>query len=150
MFSMCSELTPRAPIPDTRIPQLMQPCLLQTIDFVRMVAEQRCNYRLLSWFFLDPPGMQCLFNRCCFRLLTSSSSTLPRPYILARNSSGDLRLHISMRPFLISLFLQNDWQIINKITIYLCLGTGRRFSIAGEGDSSLSHLLCSARVSVRA
>ena len=25
MFSMCSELTPRAPIPDTRIPQLMQP-----------------------------------------------------------------------------------------------------------------------------
>ena len=23
---MCSELTPRAPIPDTRIPQLMQPC----------------------------------------------------------------------------------------------------------------------------
>ena len=26
MFSMCSELTPRAPIPDTRIPQFMQPC----------------------------------------------------------------------------------------------------------------------------
>ena len=26
MFSMCSELTPRACIPDTRIPQLMQPC----------------------------------------------------------------------------------------------------------------------------
>ena len=25
MFSICSELTPRAPIPDTRIPQLMQP-----------------------------------------------------------------------------------------------------------------------------
>ena len=25
MFSMCSELTPRARIPDTRIPQLMQP-----------------------------------------------------------------------------------------------------------------------------
>ena len=25
MFSMCSELIPRAPIPDTRIPQLMQP-----------------------------------------------------------------------------------------------------------------------------
>ena len=26
MFSMCSELAPRAHIPDTRIPQLMQPC----------------------------------------------------------------------------------------------------------------------------
>ena len=30
MFSMCSELTPRARIPDTRIPQLMQPCLQQS------------------------------------------------------------------------------------------------------------------------
>ena len=28
---MCSELTPRARIPDTRIPQLMQPCLQVTI-----------------------------------------------------------------------------------------------------------------------
>ena len=27
MFSMCSELTPRARIPDTRIPQFMQPWL---------------------------------------------------------------------------------------------------------------------------
>ena len=27
MFSMCSELTPRAPVPDNRIPQLMQPCV---------------------------------------------------------------------------------------------------------------------------
>ena len=27
MFSMCSELTPRAPIPDSRIAQFMQPCL---------------------------------------------------------------------------------------------------------------------------
>ena len=26
MFSMCSELTPRAPVPDNRTPQLMQPC----------------------------------------------------------------------------------------------------------------------------
>ena len=26
MFSMCSELTPRAHVPDNRIPQLMQPC----------------------------------------------------------------------------------------------------------------------------
>ena len=31
MFSMCSELTPRAPIPDTRIPQLMQPCLCRPL-----------------------------------------------------------------------------------------------------------------------
>ena len=32
MFSMCSELTPRARIPDTRIPQLMQPCLLDVLN----------------------------------------------------------------------------------------------------------------------
>ena len=31
MFSMCSELTPRAPVPDNRIPQLMQPCLEQFV-----------------------------------------------------------------------------------------------------------------------
>ena len=31
MFSMCSELTPRARIPDTRIPQFMQPCLKANI-----------------------------------------------------------------------------------------------------------------------
>ena len=30
MFSMCSELTPRARIPDTRIPQLMQPWRQET------------------------------------------------------------------------------------------------------------------------
>ena len=36
MFSMCSELTPRAPIPDTRIPQLMQPCLVEYWQFVVM------------------------------------------------------------------------------------------------------------------
>ena len=29
MFSMCSELTPCAHIPDTRIPQLMQPCHME-------------------------------------------------------------------------------------------------------------------------
>ena len=28
---MCSELTPRAHIPDTRIPQLMQPCLTKAL-----------------------------------------------------------------------------------------------------------------------
>ena len=29
MFSMCSLLTPSARIPDTRIPQLMQPCFTE-------------------------------------------------------------------------------------------------------------------------
>ena len=37
MFSMCSKLTPRAPIPDSRIAQFMQPCYIssQTISIPR-------------------------------------------------------------------------------------------------------------------
>ena len=29
MFSSCSELTPRAPIPDGKMEQFMQPCLVE-------------------------------------------------------------------------------------------------------------------------
>ena len=48
MFSMCSELTPRAPIPDTRIPQLMQPWYqIQTQNTnVRSVRYNSCAPRL--------------------------------------------------------------------------------------------------------
>ena len=56
MFSMCSELTPRARIPDTRIPQLMQPCLclcLFALIFERINITVGChghsshrNYRM--------------------------------------------------------------------------------------------------------
>ena len=31
MFSMCSELTPRAPIPDGRMERIMQPCPFTTL-----------------------------------------------------------------------------------------------------------------------
>ena len=40
MFSMCSELTPRAPIPDSRIAQFMQPCL--TLDQNSFIARIVC------------------------------------------------------------------------------------------------------------
>ena len=51
MFSLCSELTPRARIPDTRIPQLMQPChKVYNNDFYRFQMEigdlKRSNYQL--------------------------------------------------------------------------------------------------------
>ena len=39
MFSMCSELTPRARIPDTRIPQLMQPCVLHVSCVLHVIRE---------------------------------------------------------------------------------------------------------------
>ena len=46
MFSMCSKLTPRARIPDTRIPQLMQPCYSPWI--IAVVCErERSNAKLV-------------------------------------------------------------------------------------------------------
>ena len=45
MFSMCSELTPRAPIPDSRIAQFMQPWL--SFDIVRL-KRTSIEFRLLT------------------------------------------------------------------------------------------------------
>ena len=39
MFSMCSELTPCAPIPVTRIPQFMQPCVYIEINSTILVCS---------------------------------------------------------------------------------------------------------------
>ena len=44
MFSMCSELTPRARIPDTRIPQLMQPCTVMIQLFRKLGVDWRNKY----------------------------------------------------------------------------------------------------------
>ena len=44
MFSMCSELTPRAPVPDNRTPQLMQPCwaiFFRVVEFCFLDRIQR-------------------------------------------------------------------------------------------------------------
>ena len=43
MFSMCSELTPRARIPDTRIPQQMQTCSKAQQKFSFMTKPQLPN-----------------------------------------------------------------------------------------------------------
>ena len=42
-FSMCSELTPRAPVPDNRTPQLMQPCSSYKNDFKKIIERQLSN-----------------------------------------------------------------------------------------------------------
>ena len=51
MFSTCSELTPRAPIPDGRMERIMQPC-------AGLEKEQRLGVNLLFLFsqgvFLSP------------------------------------------------------------------------------------------------
>ena len=44
MFSMCSELTPRARIPDTRIPQLMQPWLHIDTDPIFVIFLHKCTF----------------------------------------------------------------------------------------------------------
>ena len=43
MFSMCSELTPRAPIPDGRMEQIMQPCSgrWKMMDNLREMKDDR-------------------------------------------------------------------------------------------------------------
>ena len=46
MFSMCSELTPRAHIPDTRIPQLMQPCFQDNVHLVNVHPGKVLRLRL--------------------------------------------------------------------------------------------------------
>ena len=74
MFSMCSELTPRACIPDTRIPQLMQPCpkyifypkyKLHTLwDFVAGCAEKIFVSKFQDKSnFLRPLDIYCIPTR---------------------------------------------------------------------------------------
>ena len=48
MFSMCSELTPRAPIPDTRIPQLMQPWAYMQLQEGSKEVIEGCPTRLIN------------------------------------------------------------------------------------------------------
>ena len=59
MFSMSSELTPRASIPDTRIPQLMQPCLRTsyTIPFFMDFHVFRGGALEISQCLLENPKM---------------------------------------------------------------------------------------------
>ena len=52
MFSMCSELTPRARIPDTRIPQFMQPWLVP----VKVMLAKNVSFKgphLMYNFYLN-------------------------------------------------------------------------------------------------
>ena len=47
MFSMCSELTPRARIPDTRIPQFMQPCPCRCKTFTYFIFRLTITFKWL-------------------------------------------------------------------------------------------------------
>ena len=60
MFSMCSELTPRAHVPDNRIPQLMQPCL---VAFIMRAAYLVSSKQLTCIKALNP--WQCFYLTLC-------------------------------------------------------------------------------------
>ena len=51
MFPTCSELTPRAPIPDGRMAQFMQPCNLS--DFVHGRLLVKCLWQEFSMFIFS-------------------------------------------------------------------------------------------------
>ena len=63
MFSMCFELTPRARMPDTRIPQFMQPCCIQCLFLFA------CRSITRSWHHLDLGIVYLVF--VCFLLRLS-------------------------------------------------------------------------------
>ena len=55
MFSMCSELTPRAPVPDNRIPQLMQPWVHQIhklLEQLKLIPGQNMEVKKLLLSFI--------------------------------------------------------------------------------------------------
>ena len=70
MFSMCSELTPRARIPDTRIPQLMQPwttdggieCLKPINIFLKITSFCLKISTKLLFFHQIIASESCLYN----------------------------------------------------------------------------------------
>merc|ERR1712014_359821 len=47
---MCSELTPRAPVPDNRIPQLMQPCIYSNISTLDLSVSSTETVHAPFWF----------------------------------------------------------------------------------------------------
>ena len=67
MFSMCSELTPHARIPDTRIPQLMQPCLYCTLH--KYCTTIKGNLHLCK---LGTAQTCCLFQQCSLLHIVSA------------------------------------------------------------------------------
>ena len=50
MLSTCPELTPRAPIPDGRMAQYMQPCTLLTLLTLLTWLSLLTWFTLLAWF----------------------------------------------------------------------------------------------------
>ena len=82
MFSMCSELTPRARIPDTRIPQLMQPCWARIVykmysldkTFVRKCKTQIGAKTHIKCSSIQTAGRLIFFTKLFSILKTETSA----------------------------------------------------------------------------
>ena len=67
MFSMCSELTPRAPIPDSRIAQFMQPRLPKvSLEFVTVYFTSCLNIVFLQRVASEYCKFFVVFNCGCY------------------------------------------------------------------------------------
>ena len=93
MFSMCSKLTPRARILDTRIPQLMQPCL--HMQYVTSTRKYCGNLKVLCFTATDYPASLVLEHQrpCCE--LGFGSKTLP---LLPNNVNGECHKQCQITP----------------------------------------------------
>ena len=74
MFSMCSKLTPRARIPDTRIPQLMQPWVRSAFGNVYFIVPPFDYSFTFLFFYYDHASTldriwACRASHTCVRLL---------------------------------------------------------------------------------
>ena len=68
MFSMCSELTPRAHVPDNRIPQLMQPWrFYQMMNLNRIFISQEDFFHAA---FSPANSAVILLNEWCIKAIT--------------------------------------------------------------------------------
>ena len=107
MFSMCSELTPRAPVPDNRIPQLMQPCfqtdqnssIIPVRNYHNVIEKNNFSYLhealLASWKnfssslplfcpFTVLPAAQFFTSNMILLSLTLSKISPEPPWLLTR------------------------------------------------------------------
>ena len=74
---MCSELTPRARIPDTRIPQLMQPCCAICSTISLLINNQLIIFMspLVALFPPIPSGCICGCHKAVEEMMSKWTST---------------------------------------------------------------------------
>ena len=133
MFSMCSELTPRARIPDTRIPQLMQPwqrIILTFLDEARSnIKEKRWVFRI--WSLFDRKFV--IISQYCLMLQkTPGNNIVSLNNVKVRKTVENIRQRfltlsqssVGVRTFIFCLKCGGKDAVRNLIALSVCLGVG--------------------------